>query len=323
MSGVLVITGARGFIGAAVMHALRAQAPARTIVVAGRTGGSSTAVGGYRHIYLDLSDSAIELPAGISTVLHLAGEKRDVAHMDAVNHIGAVRLVEAAARAGARSFVHLSSVGVYGAPKHAGTVDESHAHTPRNPYEVSKDAGERAVREHCASLGLTCVVLQPSSVIGVVPGRSYPLLGLARMVARGWFRHFGAGDGWVNYVAVEDVAAALAAATLDGVSPGTFIVNTPVTLVSLVRWIAEELDVPEPTARLPMWVGSAASAAGAIGRALLHRELAFSPERFLELTNTTRYDGSPITHHLDFTYKLGIESALRAMMRLYRREGAL
>ena len=72
-----------------------------------------------------------------------------------------------------------------------------------------------------------------------------------------------------------------------------------------------------------MWVGSAASAAGAIGRALLHRELAFSPERFLELTNTTRYDGSPITHHLDFTYKLGIESALRAMMRLYRREGAL
>ena len=91
------------------------------------------------------------------------------------------------------------------------------------------------MREHCASLGLTCVVLQPSSVIGSFQGGVIRCSGLARMVARGWFRHFGAGDGWVNYVAVEDVAAALAAATLDGVSPGTFIVNTPVTLVSLVR----------------------------------------------------------------------------------------
>ena len=40
---------------------------------------------------------------------------------------------------------------------------------------------ELAVRERCAALGLSCVVLQPSTVIGVVAGRSYPLLGFPEL----------------------------------------------------------------------------------------------------------------------------------------------
>src|SRR5207237_8839894 len=137
---------------------------------------------------------------------------------------------EAAAEAGAQRFVLPSSVGVYGAPPHAGLVDERHAHTPQNAYEVSKDAGERAVRERCAALGIACVVLQPSNVVGLVPGRNYSLLGLVRMVARGWFRHVGHGAAWVNYVAVEDVAAALVALARRDAPAGTYIVNTPAPL---------------------------------------------------------------------------------------------
>ena len=320
--GRILLTGASGFVGAAVLRSLSASGTEQTLILAGRSpkvASSST----HQHARLDLLAPALALPEGIDTVLHLAGEKRDTSRMDAVNHIGAARLVEAAAKAGARSFIHLSSVGVYGAPENAGVVDESCRHTPQNQYELTKDAGERAVRERCTAFGLRCVVLQPSNVVGIVPGRTYPLLGLARTVARGWFRHFDRGDAQVNYVAVEDVAAVLAMVTLDNEAKGVFIVNTPAPLRKLVNWIASELDVPPPVARLPRWIGAVAAGAGSLGRAVLRRELPFSPERFRELTNTTQYDGSRLTKLLGFKYPVGIEAALRSMIRQYRSDGLL
>jgi len=314
-----LITGASGFIGMAVLKRLHADG--RALVLAGRREPASALPAHCRHVPLDLEARELALPDGIHAVLHLAGEKREPARMEAVNHLGAARLVDAAARAGARRFVHLSSVGVYGAAKHSGLVDEARAHHPRNAYETSKHAGELAVRERCAALGLACTVLQPSNVIGIVAGRHYPLLGLARMVARGWFRHIGPGDAWVNYVAVDDVAAALVSTLRDDASSGVFIVNTPAPLRTLLGWMAQALGVPVPTKRLPLWLGATAAVAGAAGRRILRRELPFSPERFLELTNTTRYDGSAITKALGFSYPEGIEVAVRAMMDAYRREG--
>ncbi len=320
MSGAWLVTGGSGFIGSALLPLLQRAAPTRELWLAGRHAPGVLPAGAC-HWPLDLATRDIELPPGLHTVLHLAGEKRDPARMQAVNAEGAARLVDAAARAGARWFVHLSSVGVYGAPRHAGVVDERFPHTPHGPYEASKDAGERAVRERCAAQGLRCVVLQPSNVVGIVPGRSLPLLGLVRMVARGWFRHFGRREAWVNYIAVEDVAAALVAAALHADAEGVFIVNTPAPLAAFVGWVADELGLPAPTARLPYGLGAGAAAAGAMGRMLLRRELPFTPERFGELTNTTRYDGGALSQGLGFAYPLGIEAALRSMVRQYRRMG--
>lgn len=315
------MTGASGFIGAAVLHALSLEAPQRTVLLAGRNTHRAMVPRGCRAVFLDLAASDLLVPEGVDTVLNLAGEVHDPSRMQEVNHLGPVRLVEAAARVGAQHFVHLSSVGVYGAPKHAGTVDETCVRKPKNVYEASKNAGELAVRERCAALGLRCTTLQPSTVIGIVAGSRYPLLGLARMVARGWFCYFGRGDAWINYVSVEDVAAALVAATDKDACSGSFIVNTPVLLRAMVGWIAEETGVLHPDKHLPVWVGAAAAAVAYAGRTVLRRDLPFSPERFFELTNTTQFDGSAISGALNFAYPIGIEGAVRTMVRHYRQEG--
>lgn len=315
-----LVTGASGFIGGALLGSL--QAMGQPVIVAGRNAPGAGGEGALRRIAVDLAHRSIELPVdiGIDTVLHLAGEKRVESRMDEVNHLGAVRLVDAAARAGARRFVHLSSVGVYGAPKHAGVVDERYPHRPANAYERSKDAGERAVRERCAANAMACVVLQPSNVIGWSP-QARPLLGLMRIVAKGWFRYFGRTEAWANYVGVDDVASALIAAARSDHGDAVYIVNTPVPLRRMVGWIADELAVPPPRASWPYALGAGLAAAGALGRSVLRRDLAFSPERFQELTNTTRYDGSAISRGLGFSYPRGIESTLRALVRGYRQEG--
>jgi nucleoside-diphosphate-sugar epimerase len=298
----------------------------RTLLVAGRRAPAAGAANASRWVDLDLAAASIELPSGIDTVIHLAGEKRDESRMEAVNHHGAARLADAAARAGAKRFVHLSSVGVYGAPKHAGLVDESRAQSPANVYERSKAAGERAVRERCAENAISCIVLQPSNVLGWSP-QARPLLGLMRIVAKGWFRYFGRADAWVNYVSVDDVASAVIMAAERGFAlpdrAATFIINTPVPLRQMIGWIADELAVAPPLGRWPYAIGAGLAAAGSLGRAVLRRELPFSPQRLRELTNTTRYDGSAISRVLGFPYPHGIEATLRALASGYRREGWL
>jgi nucleoside-diphosphate-sugar epimerase len=315
-----LVTGASGFIGSALLASLRASG--QPLLAAGRRPPPASDASALRWIGLDLAEASIELPPGIDTVVHLAGEKRAESRMEEINHLGAVRLVDAAARAGVKRFVHLSSVGVYGAPKHAGVVDEARPHRPVNAYERSKEAGERAVRERCAANAIACIVLQPSNVVGWST-QARPLLGLMRIVARGWFRHFGRTEAWVNYVGVDDVAGALISAARADRADATCIVNTPVPLRQLVDWIADELGMPPPRARWPYAVGAGLAAAGALGRSVLGRELPFSPERLQELTNTTRFDGAAISRALGFAYPHGIEATLRGLVRGYRNEGWL
>lgn len=320
-SAAVLVTGGSGFIGthvcAALSDVLQGDAIQRWVRVlrAGREASPPD-------LKIDLGDDFAPLPPGIDTVVHLAGDKSNRARMWSVNRDGTRRLIEAAATAGVRRFVHLSSVGVYGALKHAGRVDESSAHVPRDPYESSKDAAERLVRELCPRYGLQWVVVQPSNVLGVVPGRTYPLLGLMNALRSGRFVWFGRRRrAWVNYVAVQDVAAAVVSAALSTCSGRTWIVNTPAPLDDVVAWCVQELGASVPTRRLPLALGwIAAHVAGPVSR-LTGRALPIDAQRFRELTNSTVYDGGAITRDTGFTYPLGIEALVRSLARQYRHEG--
>jgi len=272
---------------------------------------------------MDLLAPLPELPHGVGTVIHIAGEKRDESRMWATNHEGTRKLVEAAGRVGVRRFIYLSSVGVYGAPKHAGTVNEHSARTPRNTYEASKNAGETVVRENCTQLGMEHVIVQPTNVIGHVAGRSYPLLGLISMINAGRFARFGRGETWTNYVGVNDVAAMIVAACRSGCDGGTYIANGPARLSDLVAWVSGELGLPPSTRRLPAWVGALAGAAGSLIEHTTKRSMPFNSERYREMTNTTQYDGEKAVREFGFAYPVGIETTVRHLVQTYRTEGRL
>lgn len=316
------VTGITGFVGSHLFSHL-ASLPGG-IYVGTRRPEEMSVSGRAVATPLDLlTQSNVVIPAGVGTVIHLAGEKRDVSRMWAINYEGTRRLLEASARAGVRRFIYLSSVGVYGAPKHAGVVDERHPRTPRNIYEASKNAGEACVRELCVRWGIEHVIVQPTNVIGYVPGQSYPLLGLMSMIKAGRFAYFGKREAWVNYVGVDDVAAVIAAACRRGRDGAIYIVNTPTLLSDLVKWVCDELGVRPIARRLPAWVGEAAAAAGNFLEHATGHGVPLNAERFLELTNTTRYDGEAATRALELAYPIGIETTVRKLVQAYRAEGRL
>lgn len=321
MTTLWLVTGSTGLIGRRVVDVIVRTQPEVGLLLGGRS--PLECPHRARHLPLDLTETTLTLPKGLSCLMHLAGEKRDERSMAVVNVQGALRLVDAAARAGVRRVVHLSSAGVYGAPKHAGVVDESAARTPRNAYERSKHEGEIAVVKQCAALGLSLIVLQPTNVIGEGRDGHYPLLALIKAVARGWFRYIGRGDAWVNYVAVDDVAAAIVVAATSPAVTGTYILNTPAPLRQLVAWIAQALEIKPPERSVPAWAGQAAAVASVSAQRLLGRDLLVNPERVLELTNTTRYDNGAFLRATGFTYPLGIRETVQCMARRYRELGLL
>lgn len=309
-----LLTGGGGFIGSATTRFIADSFPEVSVVVGGRTGNAGCV--------LDLSASHLVLPSGIDTVLHLAGEKRDEEKMWAINAEGTKKLVHAAAEAGVRRFVYLSSVGVYGAAKNSGVIDETCLHHPSNVYEKSKNQGECFVRELCPSLGLEYVILQPSNVIGYVQGRAYPLLGLMSALKAGRFLYFGKQDVAVNYVHVEDVAAAITSAAMFGVNSTTYIINTPAKLKELIFWISDELRLDKNIRCIPVWIGRFAAGVGSAIEKITGRAMPFNQERFKELTNNTQYDAEAILELMP-KYPFGIETAVRFLVRTYCSEGLL
>src|SRR3954449_7671912 len=113
-SGVLLLTGATGLLGQAVVRRLTARGiPARCLVRDPRRLGAQRvrvqlAIG-------DLADPASWRNAlrGIDAVVHLAGGARDQprATVEELNGLAAWRLLRAAERAGARHFVWLEPLG--------------------------------------------------------------------------------------------------------------------------------------------------------------------------------------------------------------------
>ena len=194
MSGsgqTVLVTGAGGFIGSHLVRHLRRN-PAMTTVAATRDGRDGTR----RMDLADPSSFAAGL-SGMSAVVHCAVGNR------AVTVDGTRALLAAAAAAGVRRFIYLSSVAVYGAA--TGTVTEA---TPLVPPDGAGYPAWKAAAEACcaARTEVEVVRLRPAIVYG--PGSALWVTQLAHRVRSGhWGTFFEAGDGICNLVHVRDVVS--------------------------------------------------------------------------------------------------------------------
>lgn len=213
MSRVLV-TGATGFIGPAVVEAL-ARSGHRVRVALRRDAAplpevEYTITGG-------VGPKTDWRPAliGVSSVVHLAAR----AHVmetgaDAldrfreVNALGTRQLAEAAAAAGVRRFVFLSSVKAMAERSPPGrALSEADPATPEDAYGISKREGETALLEVAGASGMEAVIVRSPLVYG--PGVKGNLLRLMSLIASGIPLPFGAIANRRSLVARANLVAAL------------------------------------------------------------------------------------------------------------------
>ena len=146
----VVIFGATGNVGTSTLRALAAEDAVRTIVGVSRRRPALRAAK-TTWAQADIASADLDgLVRGADAIVHAAwliqpGRHESVTH--ATNVTGSARVFAAAARAGVRTLVHLSSVGAYAPGPKDRAVDESWATTgiPTSFYSRHKAAVERVL----------------------------------------------------------------------------------------------------------------------------------------------------------------------------------
>ena len=245
----IYVTGATGFVGGHVARELRER-------------GADV-----RDERIDLLDrpGLERAVAGCEAVVHVAAlysYDAPAKELERVNVEGTRMLLDVAARAGVRRFVHCSTAGTCGpAPGRPATEeDEPPAWELEVPYKRTKLAAE--------GLALTAdaVVVNPTTPVGEGDRKPTPTGRMIAGVARGRLPGY-VGTTGLNVVDVRDVARGHALALEHG-EPGQryLLGGVDLSLEELFAAVARLAGRRRPRVRVPYAVAEMAAAAGIANR---------------------------------------------------------
>ena len=201
----ILLTGASGFVGGAVLQAMRQRNVAvrpvfrsQALVLAAECTADEAVV----VPTLDGSTEWTQALAGVDVVVHCAARAhvmRDeavdpLAEYRRVNVGGTLHLARQAAAAGVQRFVFISSIKVNGETTQVGrsyVADDVPA--PEDAYGVSKAEAEAGLRALANETGMALVIIRPVLVYG--PGVKGNFLSMVRWVVRGVPLPLGAVTG--------------------------------------------------------------------------------------------------------------------------------
>lgn len=256
---ISLVTGANGFVGAAVVRALLDRGERVRALV--RRASRLVNLEGLdvEKVVGDLTDpeSLKRAADGCTAVFHVAADYRlwtpDRRGMYRTNIDGSVNMLEAAAAAGLERMVYTSSVAVLGINADRSPADES---TPVSfadmigPYKRSKFLAERAVRERATEIGFPVVTVNPSTPVGPGDFRPTPTGRIIVDAASGRMPAYV--DTGLNIVHVDDVATGHILARDAGVVGERYILGgADLSLREILAMVADCTGGKPPSVRLP------------------------------------------------------------------------
>ena len=253
-----LVTGATGFVGAAVARALLAEGwQVRALVRAGSDRRNVAALAVEQAVG-DLTDAASLERAleGCDAAFHVAADYRLWAprpqELYRANVDGTGHLLDAARRAGVRRIVYTSSVATVGLPADGrpGAEDTPAALADMiGHYKRSKFLAEERARD-AAARGVPVVIVNPSTPIGPGDVKPTPTGQIVLDAARG--RTPAYVDTGLNIVHVDDVAAGHLLAFHRGRVGERYILGgDDMTLRQILTLIAQLVGRRPPRVRLP------------------------------------------------------------------------
>jgi len=254
----VLVTGASGFVGSAVAHALAARGYAVSALLRSSSKRTNLAGLACEIVEGDMADaqSMIRALDGVRYLFHVAADyrlwARDPQEIIRNNLDGTRNVMEAARICGTERIVYTSSVAVL-KPLAGGAADETsrlEAHDAIGAYKLSKVVAQDLVETGIAKAGLPAVIVNPSTPVGPRDIRPTPTGRIIVEAASG--RMPGFVDTGLNVVHVDDVAEGHILALERGRIGESYILGgQDVSLQDLLAVIAQLTGRRPPRLRVP------------------------------------------------------------------------
>lgn len=278
---LLLVTGATGQIGHAVVRTARAEGWRVRVIVRNHSRPDPLFSGPNIDVLIgDLRDPTVfaRVLPGVTHICHCAarvGDWGDEQEYRETNIAALQRFLDAAldlpSAATLQAFVHISSLGVYEPRDHFGT-DESVPpfKSGLDAYNRTKAESEELLLAHPLTKRVRTLILRPGFVYG--PGDRHVLPHLIKALEKKIFAYFGDGSARLDQVAVANVAhAVMLALVAKDTTDRVFNITdgSDVTRKVFVETIADLARLPRPRTMIPKKLGwILASMCDRVGRAL-------------------------------------------------------
>ena len=300
----VLVTGASGFIGSALVSALTKKGNDVTCLI--RKEESKQKFQGMKvgFVLADITDrdKLFEALEGldVDAFFHLAAInplEKDRKLQQRVNVDGMRNVIDACLKGKVGLFVYVQGTGLFGDTK-GKLIDESTERNTDTDFAKTRSKAEEMLWHANKENGLPATVMILGDVYG--PAGWFADL-IVSKVRDGSFKIPGSGEYYRSFVHVDDVASALALVAERNAKNNTYIVcdNEPVKFEEFIYYVADKLAMKRPS-KVPVFLA----------------KMAVGSDMIKLLTYSTRARNTKIKNELGFvlqypTYREGIEATLR------------
>ena len=271
---MILVTGATGFVGSALLPVLLSQFHGVTAVGCRAQDKTHAELRSFGVGNIDCAtrwstvlrgkDAVIHLAARVHVMRESAGDP--LAEFRRVNTEGTLNLARQAVLAGVKRFVFISSVKVNGEVTQPGQAfTEADVSSPQDAYGQSKHEAEQGLRQIASTTGMEVVIIRPPLVYGL--GVKANFASLMRAVQRGWPLPLGAVHNQRSLVALDNLVDFIVTCiTHPQAANQTFLVSDgkDLSTTELVRGMAQAAGVPARL--LPVPVSALQAGASLLGK---------------------------------------------------------